>query len=171
MKSREPRLTCVIKARMRLDGTWKDVCIRNISSRGMLIQAASALPRGTYVEVYRGRHVIVARVAWSKDHRFGIFTQERLNIDAVLQEPDLSGVNYKEASKTQPSYERRERARPSDADLKWRAERSTFTSKALEFACVVVVAASGAAIAFDAVSDTLSTPMVAVTTQLSKNGG
>jgi hypothetical protein len=171
MKSREPRLTCVIKARMRLDGTWKDVCIRNISSRGMLIQAASELPRGTYVEVYRGRHVIVARVAWSKDHRFGIYTQERLNIDAVLQEPDLSGVNYKEASTTQRSYERRERARPSDADLRWRAERSTFASKALEFACIVMVGASGAAVAFDVVADTLTKPMAAVTTQLSGDVG
>ena len=166
MKAREPRLKCVIKARMRLDGVWRDVCIRNISSRGMLIQATSAPPRGTYVEVYRGRHVIVARVAWSKDHRFGVQTQERLNISSVLQEPDLSGASYKETLKTQPSYERRSRPRPSQPDLRWSAERSRFMSKALDFACVVVVGASSAAIVFDAVTTTLNKPIAAVTAEL-----
>jgi hypothetical protein len=168
MKAREPRLTCVIKARMRLHGVWRDVCIRNISSRGMLIQAASAPPRGTYVEVYRGRHVIVARVAWSKDHRFGVHTQDRLNLDALLQEPDASGINYKDKLKAEPAFERRATPRPRQADLRWRAERSRFFSKALEFACVGATGAAAALLVFDTASGVLARPVAAVTAELSK---
>ena len=155
MKPREPRLKCVVKARMRLDGVWKDVCIRNISSRGMLLQAGSAPARGTYVEVYRGRHVIVARIAWAKDNRFGIHTQDRLDVQAILGEPDLSGANYKDVIKTQPTFERRAAPRPTQADLRWRAERSRFKAKALEFACIAAVGGSIGLVLFDTVSDTL----------------
>jgi hypothetical protein len=153
---------------MRLNGVWKDVCVRNISSRGMLIQAASAPPRGTYVEVCRGRHLIVARVAWSREHRFGIQTQERLNLDAVLKEPDLSSVDYTERLKAQPTYERRSTPRQSQAELRWRAERSRFFSKALEFACVGAMGASAALLMFDTVSGVLLKPVAAMTAALAK---
>lgn len=151
---------------MRLDGVWRDVCVRNISSRGMLLQAGSAPHRGTYVEVYRGKHVIVARVAWSKDNRFGVQTQERLNIQAILGEPDLSGTSYKDAVKKQPTYERRSAPRPTEAELRWRAEQSRFTSKALEFACIAAVGGSIAFALFDTMSDTFSKPLASVSAAL-----
>ena len=167
MKPREPRLKCVVKGRMRLNGVWKDVCIRNISSRGMLLQAGPAPARGTYIEVYRGRHVIVARVAWAKENRFGIQTQDRLNIKAILGEPDLSGVSYNDAIKTQPTFERRSAPRPTQADLRWRAEQSRFKAKALEFACIAAVAGSIGMILFDTVSDTLAQSVAGVSAGLS----
>lgn len=167
MRPREQRLKCVIKARLRLDGVWRDVCIRNISSRGMLLQAGSAPQRGTYVEVYRGKHVIVARVAWAKDNRFGIQTQERLNVQAILSEPDLSGPSYKEVIKTQPTFERRSVSRASEAELRWRAEQNRFKSKALEFACIAAVGGSIAFVLFDTMFETLSQPLTRVSTELS----
>ncbi len=168
MKAREPRLTCVVKARMRLDGIWSDVCIRNISSRGMLVQAASAPPRGTYVELYRGRHVVVARVAWSKEHRFGIRTQDRLNVEAILGEPDLSAANYKEKLKDEPSFERRSSPRVSQADLRWRAERSRFSSRALEFACLCAFGLCVGMVLFETASDTMTDPLAAVSVELAQ---
>jgi hypothetical protein len=153
---------------MRLDGTWKDVCIRNISSRGMLIQASVTPPRGAYVEVRRGRHAIVARIAWSNEQRFGVQTQDRLNVEAVLKEPDLSGNDHASKLQTQPSFERRAAPRPSQADLRWKAERSRYFSRSLEFACVGAVAASGGFLMFDTVSGILSRSVAVVTAELAK---
>ena len=167
MNPREQRLKCMIKARMRLDGVWKDVCIRNISSRGMLLQAGSPPPRSTYVEVYRGRHVIVARVAWSKDTRFGIHTQERLDVSSIIGEPDFSGANYRDVIKGQPAFERRQIPRPTEAELRWRAEQNSFKARAVEFLCVAAVAASMGLIIFDTVLDTLSHSAAAVSAGLS----
>lgn len=167
MKQREPRLKCVIKARVRLDGLWGDVCIRDISSRGMLLQAKSAPPRGTYVEVYRGRHAIVARVVWSKDNRFGVQTQDRLNPGALLNEPDKSAVSYTDTLKTNPTFERRSAPRTSH-DLRWNAEQNRFRAKAAEFACLAAASIVGAMFLFDAVSSTLSEPLSVASAHLLK---
>ena len=171
MKQREPRLACIVKARMRLDGVWRDVCIRNISSRGMLLQAGPPPRRGTYLEVYRGRHVIVARVAWSSDNRFGIQTQDRLDVQAIITEPDLSAARYNDVLKTQPAFERRSAPRPTQAELRWRAERSRFRAKALEFACVAAVTGSVGLVIFDTVSDRLTSSVAGVSAGLSGDAG
>lgn len=162
MKPREPRLKCVIKGRMRLNSLWSDVCIRNISSRGMLLQAGSPPPRGTYVEVYRGRHVIVACVAWAKDNRFGIQTQDRLDVQAILGEPDRSGTNYADAIKKHPTFERRSAPRPTQSELAWRAERNRFKAKVVEFACIASVAGSVGLILFDTITDVVSKPVAQI---------
>lgn len=66
VKPREERQKVMIKARMRTGVSWHDVCILNLSAHGVGLQAAEPPARGTYVEIRRGPHVIVARVAWSK---------------------------------------------------------------------------------------------------------
>jgi hypothetical protein len=167
MKPREPRTKVIIKARMRLDGVWADVCIRDISSRGLLVQAASAPARNSYVEIYRGRQVIVARVVWTKDERFGVQTQDRLDIDAVIQEPDLSGINYRKARVDSPTFERRTVPRqPSAQDLRWRAERSRHLSRAAEFACIGALTASAAILIFGGLSRSFAEPLAAVSASL-----
>ena len=55
---------------------WGDVCILNLSKRGMLVQAPEAPERGTYLEVRRGSKEIVARVVWSAGNRFGAYGME-----------------------------------------------------------------------------------------------
>lgn len=168
MKPREPRLKVVIKARMRLDGTWADVCIRDISSRGLLVQAASAPSRNSYVEIYRGRHVIVARVVWTKDERFGVQTQDRLDIKAVIQEPDLSGIEFRKARAASPTFDRRTAPRPpSRDDLRWKAERSRQLSKAAEFACIGALGASAAILILEGLDSAFSQPLAAVSESLS----
>lgn len=166
MKTREARLKCVVKARMRLDGVWSDVCIRDISTRGMLLQAALAPRRGKYVEVYRGRHVVVARVVWSTDHRFGIHTQDRLNVRTILGEPDLSTNNYNEKIMTRLSLERRSKKR-DQADLQWKAERSRLISKAGEFATIGIAIAATGYILSSIIFEALSGPLATVSATLS----
>jgi hypothetical protein len=168
MKSREPRVRCVITARMRFNGSWSDVCVHNISSRGMLIQAGAAAARGSYIEVRRGQHVIVGRVAWSKGHRLGVRTQERLDIGAILREPDASKVNYEARIRSQPSFDRRSVYRLAKAEAGWKAEQSRFRSRALEFACVAAMSAFAALMIFDTATESLRQPLNVVADGLTK---
>jgi hypothetical protein len=164
MKPREPRRKVLIKARMRLGGAWRDVCIRNISSRGLLLQAASAPSRGTYVELFRGRHLIVARVVWTSEEQFGVHTQDRLNVDAIVTEPDLSAVEFTKAVAGDPGFERRSRPRPpSPAEL---AERSRLLSRTLEFGCLAAFCISAGMLLFGTVERTLTDPLEIVSAQL-----
>src|SRR5690349_1803152 len=81
--AREPRRKVMIRATMRAGGPRTDVCIRDISSRGMMIQASAPPPRGTFVDVDCAGQQIVGLVVWRKAHRFGVQTRDRLNVRAL----------------------------------------------------------------------------------------
>jgi hypothetical protein len=84
-KPREPRQKVVLPARMRAGAGQMEVCIRDISSRGMLVQAGVPPPRGTYVEIVRPGYSVTGRVVWVKQHKFGIQSRDRISIPAVLE--------------------------------------------------------------------------------------
>ena len=71
---------------MRSGVSWHDVCVLNVSVHGVGIQAAEPPARGTYVEIRRGPHVIVARVAWAKGHRAGLRSQDPISIRAIVND-------------------------------------------------------------------------------------
>jgi hypothetical protein len=84
-KPREQRQKVVLPARMRAGAGQMDVCIRDISSRGMLIQAGTPPPRGTYVEILRPACSVTGRVVWTKHHKFGIEAQDKIRLTMVLE--------------------------------------------------------------------------------------
>lgn len=81
--AREPRRKVLIRATMRAGGPRTDVCIRDISSRGLMAQANTPPPRGTYVDLDCAGHQVVGLVVWRKERRFGIQTRERINVAAL----------------------------------------------------------------------------------------
>ena len=84
--AREPRRKVTIRATMRADGPPADVCVRDISSRGMMIQAGAPPPRGTYVEIACAGHEIVGIVVWRRAHRFGVNSCERIDASALARQ-------------------------------------------------------------------------------------
>jgi len=116
---------------MRVDASYGDVCIRNISPRGMMLQAANPPRRGTYVEVLRGPHVIVARVVWTHERRFGIHTAERMDVAAVVNVTTPAGAGLPGQDRRSP--ERSRPAAPTMKDVAQQAERSRRFSRAFEF--------------------------------------
>jgi hypothetical protein len=86
-KPRETRQKVVLPARMRAGAGQVEVCIRDVSSRGMLIQAGVPPPRGTYVEIMRPGYSVTGRVIWSKHHKFGLQSRETIRIASVLERP------------------------------------------------------------------------------------
>ena len=145
LKEREQRRQVFLKAQMRAGGHPADICVRNISSRGMLLQAASPPPRGTYVEIFLPRHTIVARVIWSKDRKFGVQTREPMNIDAIVgmntgwAPPKLpDAVHGPSAPRRNPS---------TAAEIAARLERSRRLSAAMEFGVILLCSLAAAVIA------------------------
>src|SRR5262245_7417073 len=83
-RSRELRRRVVLPARLRTGANWSDTCILNISSRGLMIHSARAVPNGSLVELRRGVHVILARVVWKDGGRIGLRSSDRLPIEEIL---------------------------------------------------------------------------------------
>jgi len=89
-RPRENRHKVVLPARMRAGAGQVDVCIRDISTRGMLIQAGAPPARGTYVEILRPACSVTGRVVWSKHHKFGIETRGKISIARVIERRAVS---------------------------------------------------------------------------------
>ena len=115
----------MVRARMRVDASWQDVCILNVSLHGLGIQAVQPPGRGSYVEIRRGTHVIVARIAWSKGHRAGLRSQDPIQ-PLLLEQAAASGP----ATDLRPIVERRSSPRNTDQ----MHETSRQLGRATEFA-------------------------------------
>jgi hypothetical protein len=69
---------------MRSDDQPADICVRNISTRGLMIQCAAPPARGAYVEIAFGAISVVGRVAWTNHRRAGIQTREHIDVATLL---------------------------------------------------------------------------------------
>ena len=159
VKAREERRKVLIRARMRSGATWGDVCILNISSRGLQLQAPRPPERGAYVEVRRGPQVIVGRVAWSKQHRFGIRSQDVLFIDSLIAEPDSAEALRGPVTHV-PAERRAAPRRPASADHR-------LVGQAMEFACLGIAIIGGATLLYGAAESAFAAPLASVSKALS----
>lgn len=165
MRPRELRLTVLIQARMRYEGNRVQICIRNISSRGLLAQAAAPPPRGAYVEIFMPSQTIVGRVAWSNDRRFGIETQGRLDVGAILKAASIKGPG--EMALPIPFADRRSASPKLSAQaVSERLERSRRMSAAFQFGCIVACGVAAALLMASAVQETLSRPLESISSYL-----
>lgn len=145
----------MIKARMRAGASWSDALILNMSSKGLLVRSDRSPSRGSYLEIRRGPHVIVARVVWANSGRFGVQTQDPVPTDGLIQDPDGA-----QAPATPPGAgfkERRAIARPTEV----RHESSRQKGRAAEFAVIAFACAAMAILIGGAVVEVVAKPMEA----------
>ena len=164
MKQREQRQKVMIRARMRAGVAWHDVAILNLSKGGLGIQAADPPLRGAYVEICRGRHVIIARVMWTKGHRAGLKSQDPIWTESLLVEPS-NDHSAPPSAPTEP-IERRQKPRTTQQ----RHDRSRLAGRAMEFACLGMGGAAMALLAFGMVEEALAQPLSKIETALSRSG-
>lgn len=146
----------MIQARMRVGASWNDACILNLSSRGMLVRAPTAPNRGSYLEIRRGGHVIVARVVWSNADRFGVYTQDPIPAADLIRGTTSAAAA---AAPGDASFtERRAAPRPSVPT----SERSRWRARAMEFSTVAFLGGIAAVLLLGAVSDLFGRPLMAV---------
>lgn len=81
----EPRVRATVRARLRDEAGDREMCIIDVSTRGLLATAARPPVRGEYVEITIGRNRLTAQVKWSGEHRFGLSLRERVSIVAMVE--------------------------------------------------------------------------------------
>jgi hypothetical protein len=146
---------------MKQGMSWSDVCIRNMSSRGLLLQGQSPPRPGSYVEVRRGSHIIVARVVWTKDQEFGARAQDLLPIEQIVRGPErtASGVGRADQDPT-------ERPTAARQGFELSHEASRHFSSLMQYGFMVVVSLSVAGAAVSAVRTALEAPLTIVAANL-----
>jgi hypothetical protein len=154
----------MIRARMRAGVAWHDVAILNLSKGGLGIQAADPPLRGAYVEICRGRHVIIARVMWTKGHRAGLKSQDPIWTESLLVEPS----NDRSAPPVASAMPIVRRQKPRSTQQ--RHEHSRLAARAMEFACLGMGGAAMALLAFGMVEEALAQPLSKIETALSRSG-
>ena len=156
-RPRELRRRVIMPARLRSCSGWTDACILNISSRGLLVHSARTGPQGSLVELWRGEHVIVARVVWQDGARAGLQTEDRLPVEQILS---LNASSAMTLTAAQP-------VAGNDAVPQRRRSDRRSQGRMIEYAGVVVIACSLAVTAFDLVIETLGKPMALIEQALS----
>lgn len=146
----------MIKARMRTGASWNDAVILNLSSRGLLVRADPSPSRGSYLEIRRGAHVIVARVVWAGSDRFGVRTQDPVPADSLVRDPDSAAI----AAKPGSADAQERRATPRSIEV--RHEASRHKGKSAEFAVVVLAGGIAAMFIGSAVVGTVAEPLMDV---------
>lgn len=152
MKEREARHDVQLPARLRGDDSWSDVCIRNVSSHGMMLLIGNPPERGTYIEVRRGNAVVIGRVMWVSAGRCGLRTKERISV------AELTMANAPLADTR--SGDRRAQARahhPGEA-----AARSAAMGRLMQFAATVALVLAAGGFIAHATYGVLATPSAAI---------
>lgn len=81
----EPRTRSAVRACLRDSQSERDICIMNISSRGLLATTARPPRRGEFVELIVGHNRLIGQVKWSSQRRFGMSLRERVSVTALLE--------------------------------------------------------------------------------------
>jgi Flp pilus assembly pilin Flp len=146
----------MINARMRNGSKWSDLSILNMSSRGLMGRSPEAPKPGSYVEVRRGQHVIVARVVWTDEQLFGVSTQDVLPIDDILEgRCDSTKPEAGSAAIPERRHHRRAATLPTH-------ERSRQLARMVEFSFILALGSSVAVAAAATVQDALATPFATI---------
>ena len=91
----EERTKTLTPGRLRGDWREQDVCIVDVSSRGLAATAEHPPQRGDFVELVVGDNTLVGHVRWSSTRRFGIALQDRISVISLLS-GDREGIKLKQ---------------------------------------------------------------------------
>ena len=81
----EQRTRATVRAHMRDSLGSREICVIDISTRGMLATAARPPKRGDFIELTIGMNKLAGQVAWASERRFGVTLRERVSVSAVAE--------------------------------------------------------------------------------------
>ncbi|MGW8137467.1 PilZ domain-containing protein [Sphingomonas zeae] len=165
-KNREARRQVLIPCRIKSVRGWGDACIHNVSSRGMMIACDDPLAPGEYLDLRRGRQVVIGRVVWRRDRFSGIRTQDVISADSLVNEPRLEGRPVDPQQGTERRVMRQSMA--SEIDAARRMERSRSLSQMLQFGALGIFGLVAAVAIATQVGQMLARPAVQISQALSR---
>jgi hypothetical protein len=74
------RKVALIKAQMRAGDDWIEIAVGNISATGLMAKCAAPPAPGTEVEIRRRGSIVRGRVVWSTATRFGMASDEPIDV-------------------------------------------------------------------------------------------
>ncbi|MEM6266424.1 MAG: PilZ domain-containing protein [Pseudomonadota bacterium] len=80
----EDRTKIMVRANVRDAYERREICILDISTRGLLASASDAPVYGEFIEIEVDDKVLVGQVKWSKEGRFGVVFQQRISVISFL---------------------------------------------------------------------------------------
>jgi len=152
LKPREPRRPVLLSAVLRGGGREQVGRVRNISSRGLMIEADEPPGVGTILDVSIGATSVVGRVVWRKGNRFGFHSRGTIAARFFL---DVAGEQ-----KGHRPAERPARSGPATTEVYRRI------SRAIQFVSGVGFALGAAAIIGILLHEILIRPMQALSAHL-----
>lgn len=156
-RSRELRRRVMLPARLRAGMQWSDVCILNISSRGLLIHSPRPTAKGATVELWLGEHLIVARVVSRDGPRVGLRSEDRVPVEQIISLGEADALQLTAGNASRRERRRRQRASQLHARLRGRT---------IEFTAVSAIGASLAIAAWSIAEQALARPLTAITVAL-----
>ncbi|WP_133365896.1 PilZ domain-containing protein [Qipengyuania sediminis] len=152
-RNRETRRTVRISVRVRTDAGWIDATVRNLSTRGMMLDSPQPLRRNQFVEVTRGHRRVVGRIVWSEAERCGLHSQDMIDIAGLLATPGTpSGVERRSQSRAGTPAPRR------PVGIADQAHFARLVGRTIERGALVIAGAAVAALIAAAALDTLARP-------------
>lgn len=94
----EERTQVMIRAALRSESSDGEVCVLDISTRGLSASTAHPPKRGQFVELMVGKNSLVGQVKWSSQRRFGVAFRERISVIGAISGVE-GAVTLKEQSK------------------------------------------------------------------------
>lgn len=155
MKQRQLRHKVLLPARVRIDASWHDVRIVDVSEGGLGLSSAQPPCTGSYLELRRDTAMVICRVAWTSGDRLGVQSQERIDPQILISGECQSQSCGASRDPVWPQAERRKANRPT-AEMH---KRSKAKAAHIEFAAL---AGAGAFLSFLAVNTayrTLTAPL------------
>lgn len=162
MRKRDQRIATRARARLKHGLSWSDVVVRNISRRGLMLEASNPPACGTFVELRRGDSVLIGQVRWVQDNRCGVLVQDRIDPSAFLAARDAP------RSWRPGDAERRGPTRPSAAQHLARSHAVARVGQWLGVAAVTLV---GTYVIVSAAHSALARPIAKVEQALVATGG
>lgn len=156
MRTRENRQHVIQNARMRIDGDWGSVTIRNVSSRGMLLWSEEPPRPGTYVEICGPATTLVARTVWVRGGYFGVRTQDRIDVESAI-----GGGRWRPVDPPSP-----EQRRAAGAEIATRLFASRHLGGVFEYGVAAVAVITVAALLAILLHSLLAQPLQAIADKL-----
>lgn len=156
LKPREERKALVLSARMLADEGWRDVTVRNVSSRGMMLRCETPPARNTFVEIRLQKARVVGRVVWSNGTACGINSQDTINLSELLSQPPAAPRKENNERRAQP---RGTSSQPVQMRVLPTEEASRIFARLFDWSALAFAVAAGAIALTDVTSSVLRKPL------------
>lgn len=144
------RFGTVTAAMVRTDEGESLGCIRNLSSRGLMVSLAHPPRRGAFVEIVTKTQSLVGQVKWANDCQAGIAMRGAIDVNALLR-----GERSPGGARTPAGRERTFKPMAPRRDVPMIAHNSHIIAQQLQLAATIAFGACAALLIASGVHDLL----------------